>query len=337
MPEDAGEGLLEDLSFGDAVILALLTVIGVVGFYLSPVDAETLVMLDFGALVSPAMLFTGFFVLPIAWVANMSFERFRIESLAAFLVLPGVFRGGLFAVVCLGLPIAVVFASYLARSTYNGKNPFWTCFKTGSSLVMVMAILMASAGAYAMATDQGMRDTVRSSVTDRIADRATVVANETLNSEDGDAAQRQRDMIVSMIARISRNVSATTILSSRRSIEVSMDQLDGTPQSFTSTQRTVISQTFDQLGDRLPQNISQQVANRVEQQLEDQEGLRPSGDELEEEVRNRIDAGLDALFDRGMALVGVTFVMVLSLVYTLKIPFELLAGVLGYLLYRIVA
>jgi hypothetical protein len=337
MTDDSGDGLLADVSVGDAVILAVLTIVGIMGFYLSPVDTGTLTSLAFGDLLSVSTMFLAALVFPIAWIANMSFERFRIESLAAFLVLPGVFRGGLFAVVCLGLPIAVVFASYLARSTYNGKNPFWTCFKAGASLVTVMAVLMATAGAYSMATDQDMRDTVRQGVTDRVADRATEVANETINGGGDGALEQQQQMLVTMTSQVARNVSASTILFSRRSVTATMDQLDGTSEEFSSTQRTVIAQTFDRLDQQVPQNISRQVTDRIEQRFEDQGGLQPSEGQLEDEVRDRVDAGLDAIFEDRRALAGMTFVMVLSLVYALKIPFELLGGVFGYLLYRLVA
>lgn len=335
MPDDSGGGLFGDVSVGDAVILAVLTVTGVIGFYLSPVDTGVLAGLAFGDLVTASSVFLGLMVLPIAWIANMSFERFRIESLAAFIVLPGVFRGGMFAVVCLGLPVAVVFASYLARSTYNGKNPFWTCFKASASLVTVMAVLMATAGAYSMATDQAMRDTVREGVTDRVADRATEVANESLNG--GGAGDQQQQMLVTLASDLSRNVSASTILVSRRSVEATMDQLEGTPEEFSSTQRTVISQTFDRLERELPQNLSSQVSDRIEQRFEEQGGLQPSDGQLEDEVRDRVDAGLDTIFEDRRALAGMTFVVVLSLVYALKIPFEVLGGVFGYLLYRLVA
>lgn len=337
MTDDSGGGVLADVSVGDAVILAVLTVVGVIGFYLSPVDTRVLTSLAFGDLLSASTVFIITMVFPIAWVANMSFERFRVESLAAFLVVPGVFRGGLFAVVCLGLPVAVVFASYIARSTYNGKNPFWTCFKTGASLVTVLAILTATSGAYSMATDQDMRDTVRQGVADRVADRATEVANETLNGEGNGAVEQQRQMFVTMTSQVARNVSSSTILVSRRSVVATMDQLEGTSEAFSSTQRTVLSQTFDRLEQELPGNISGQVGERVEQRFEDQGGFRPSSGQLEEEVEGRVDAGLDAIFEDRRALAGMTFVVVLSLVYALKIPFELLGGVFGYLLYRLVA
>jgi len=336
MPDDSGGGLLADVSVGDAAILAVLTVIGVLGFYLSPIDTGTLTSLAFGEFLSVSLLFLALMVLPIAWIANMSFERFRIESLAAFLVLPGVFRGGVFAVVCLGLPVAVVFASYLTRSTYNGRNPFWTCFKAGASLVTVMALLMGTAGAYSMATDQAMRDTVRQGVTERVADRATEVANDTLNGGEGAGGQQQQ-LLVTMTSQVARNVSASTIVVSRRSVEATMDQLDGSSEAFSSTQRTVISQTFDRLEQQAPQNISQQVADRIEQRFENQGGLQPSEDQLEDEVRDRVDAGLDTVFEDRRALSAMTFVMILSLVYALKIPFELLGGIVGYLLYRLVA
>ncbi len=322
----------DEFSTGDAIILAVLTVAGVAGFHLSPVDAAALVGLEFEAIFSISILFLAGMALPIAWIATMSFDGMRKESLASFIVLPGIFRGGLFGLVCVGLPVAVVFASYVARSTYNGRNPFWTCFKAGASIVTVFAILLATVGAYTIMYEEGIRQDVRDGVLDRVTDRAVDVANETLNGANGTSAvEQQQDVFVSQASRLSQNVSETTILASQRTITRQMDRYEGTRYEFSSEQRTVIDQTFTALQAQLPGNISGQVADRVEERFDSGTGLQPS----DEQVRGRVDAGLDTVFGDTTTLAGMTFVVLLSLVYSLKIPFELFSGTLGYLLHRV--
>lgn len=338
MPDDQA-GVLDDFSVGDALILGFLTMIGVVGFYLSPVSVEAVAYLDAGALVGPSLLFLGFMAFPMAWVANMSFEGFRIESLAAFIVLPGVFRGGFFAVVCLALPLAVVFGSYVARSTYNGRNPFWVSFKVGAALVSVLAIVTASAGAYTMMGDGETRSMVREGVSEYVSDRTTEVVNESFEGgTDNGALEQQRTMIVDMAERVARNVSSATLVTSQRSLEAVMDQVEGTPQEFSEPQRGLIDQTMTGLRQELPANISGQVRERVDDQVREQmEDMQPSTGDIQEQVQQRVDDGLDVIFENDQALAGVTFFVLLSTIMLLKIPFELIAGVLGYLLYRAVA
>ncbi|MDY6771029.1 MAG: hypothetical protein SV186_03675 [Candidatus Nanohaloarchaea archaeon] len=339
MAGDPGDSATEEFSFGDAAILAILTFIGIIGVYLSSLTTDSLINLRFDAILDPSLAYLALLVFPVAWVANMSFERFRTESLAAFIVLPGVFRGGVFAVFCLGFPLAVVFASYMARSVFNGKNYFWTCFKTGSAIVMVLGVVFASVGAYSMAQDADMRETVRGAVADKVTDRALEAVNATVNSGSGQTLMaEQRQLVVELSSRVASNVSTATLQAARIAVFRATKQADGTAAEFKPTQINLLNRTFEQLQTSLPSRLSDRISGRVGERMDERiEQVQPSKKNIRQDVRARIDSGLSVVFDDTRLLAALTFIVLLSLIYTFKIPFELLTGMVGYLIHRMVA
>lgn len=250
--------------------------------------------------------------LPAAYVASISRDGFRVESLAAVVILPlGVF-GLRFTAVAAGLVLGLPLVSYKARSIYTGDNAFWTWFKSSAALVTVLAVVLGISAAYAYNTSPALRQDVQGNVTDRAVGTATQFVD---LSQEG----LSPDRITGATARLARNISSTSLALTEKTVFAAVEE-DGT---FSDGQRQVLRDAFTQAEEEIPGQLSQQAQQRVTNQLAGGENVQRSL------IRSRMGPIVERLSKPTPPVLALIFFTVLSLAYLVKFPVALLGGVYG--------
>lgn len=160
-----------------------VTVAGVLGIVLSPLSGSVLRTMDVWALADPSLLYLGLLLVPVVHVSVISTERFRWESLVSLLAVPGLVLGDAVALASVMVPLLVLISSYKARSVFNGKNYFWTYFRTGGTLIVILSLSLGAATGYTVYADDTVQNDMKDAVEDRAVEAAVMIAEQQMGDE----------------------------------------------------------------------------------------------------------------------------------------------------------
>ncbi len=302
----------------DVIAVAALSLLATVPLFFVDPAVAGIVGGDVVSLLMAAVPFLLLLPLPAAYVASISRERFRVESLAAAAVLPLGFLGMKFGATAIGLLLGLPLVSYKARSIYTGDNPFWAWFKASAALITVLAVVFGLTAAYTYESSAPLREDVQGNLTSRAVDTATEFID---LSQQGVSSDR----LTGAAVRISRNISRTSIRLTEQNVFAAVDA-DGT---FSDQQRQVLRSAFTQSEQEIPSQLSEQARQQVSSQLGGQEDIQ------RDLIASRTGPIVEKLSQPTLPVLAVIFFTVLSLVYLLRFPLALLGGIYGTVFRRI--
>lgn len=328
------EGMEQDL---DPVVVINVVVAGLVGFIglvLSPIDVGTIATLSYERLLAPSMVFALLAPVPGMVVGAVSLEGFRRESLLSLPLLgTGIISGRLFFI-ALFIAGSMIFASYKARSVYNGRNRFWSLFSVAGSIVFVLALVLGLFVGHTLLVQEDTRQEFRTSLTGEITNRTLVAVNATFNGDGQSVGESQQESIVRIVTTVSRNTSALTVQATEQLVMTRVQRASERFGKFDATEQQVLRGGFESAGQELPQQIAGRIRDRTNASMSGR-SLRPSGDRLRQDVKGRVGGLLDLLFEEPRRVAAFGFVMVFSPLLMLKLPLSILFAGLAWVVLRV--
>lgn len=314
--------------------LCIAALIGFLGLALSPLRMEVVTALEPMALVTPSIVFILLGAVPALTAAMLSLDRFRYETFATAVFLLGGLVSGRELFFGLFVFLSSVFASYKARSIYNGKNTFWTLFSVSGSTVFLLALVMGLFVGHTFYTDDGARDSFQSSLTGEVTDQAIVAVNATLNGDSGSLMSQQQGSLVSLIGQTSRNTSRLSIMSTRQTV---MGQVDRAQDQFglfsDEGEYQLLVNSFDAAEDEIPPRIADRIESNLNSTMAET-SLQPTEDQLRQDVRGRAQDLFDMVFDDPGRMAAFGFIMTFSSIVLLKLPLAAVFGILAVMVLR---
>jgi len=311
----------------DAVAALQLFVGGLVGFLglaLSPLGMDVVTALEPTALLTPSILFLLLAPVPALVAATLSFHQFRRESLVTAVFLLGGLVSGRALFFALFILLSSVFASYKARSIFNGRNTFWCLFSISGSTVFLLALTMGLFVGTTFYTDGGARSTFQSSLAEDVTDQAVVAVNATLNGDSGSSVSKQQEAVVGLIQMTARNTSQLTVRSTRQTV---MSQVDRAQQQFglfnDEGEYQLLVNSFDGAEDQIPDRVADRIGDNINASMAGS-ALQPSEDQLRQDVRGRAQDLFDLVFDEPRRMAAFGFIMTFSSLVLLKLPLALM-------------
>ncbi|MCJ7450442.1 MAG: hypothetical protein MUP58_01745 [Candidatus Nanohaloarchaeota archaeon QJJ-9] len=318
----------EEFDVREAAVIGLTSVIAFLGVYLSPVTMENILNLRIDSILQPSLAFLALLILPSTYASYISTERFRAESFASFVVIPAAFLGGL-VVVAIAIPLGTLFASYKSRSVFNGKNYFWTYFKSGAAIVTMLALVGGLYAGLTIMNDASTRGKVRDAVSEEVTDTALETVNESFTGSTGSILAQQKDYIVGLSTRLAENTSRSSIIATGKLV---MANVNGSG-SFSDSQKALLGNSFSKAESSIPERLSNEINTRIEAEMDERlKEARPDQSEMVDVVESRVSKALDPLFGNKRLLGVVSFLVVASIILLFRIPAEILAGWTGYLI-----
>ncbi|MDY6769123.1 MAG: hypothetical protein SVW02_03400 [Candidatus Nanohaloarchaea archaeon] len=245
--------------------------------------------------------------LPAAYVASISGERFRVESLAALATLPLAVFGAKFAAVSLGLVLGLPLVSYKARNLFHEDNYFWTRFKASAALLSIMAVVAGVAAVQVYSGSPAVQDAVQGNVTAVTVDTA---------AEFADISSGSTSLLTGMAAGIAVNTSRATVAATEQVVLTAVNQSDG----FSAGQRQVLQSAFTTAEQTIPPRFAQRARSQVRQRLAEQTDVN------EQAVRSRIAPIIGTVTAPEPPMLVVLFLSVASAVYLFRLPAGLVAA-----------
>jgi hypothetical protein len=294
----------------ELLLIVATSIIALLGVFFSPLSVDAFVDLELGTLLKPSLGLLLLLIAPAAYTATISTEKFRKESLVALVVFPVVFLGDVMAIAGVVVPLSAIFASYVSRSKFNGKNYFWTFYKAGSSVALVLALVSASLGAFMVAQDGDFRGRLRTAVTGEATEKAETVVDESVGAG------------ASQVSTIVQNSSSAAISITQQRVLTAAQQSG----DFSSEQMQFLQQEFQNASQEVPTQVSDQFAGGIEQAQESGAVSSP--------VKKGVSGALDLVFERKGMLAVAVFMTLLSFGLFLKIPFGLFGALVGWTFYK---
>lgn len=305
----------------ESLVLFLLSALAIASVIVTPLD-EAVSTLSIQPLLNLWTISLVLLPLPVAYAATISRKAFRYESLVPLLLLPGGVASGAAGYSFLFIPIAGVLASYKAPSIYNGKNSRWITYKTGSVLVVAAALIVGGSIATDIATNTETRDQLKETMVD------TAVNISADYAKTATAQTQQQD-------QFSQMTEQTALQASKMAIEQTQQQVFSTinsTDSFTTQQVSTIGTSFRESLQTVPSSVSSTMREELETNLEQQQANQQRIKQL---VRPKINEVITPLFDKpGWIALGIGLAIV-SIIFTLKIPLQLLTLVYGSIIVAI--
>ncbi len=310
----AGDGL-DRVAVG---VTAGLSVIAMGAVMVADIGISAVVAMDPGGLLRSAAILLAVLPLPAAYIAHISHDGFRRESLGTLAALPFAALSMGLGAVAAGLVLGGLLVSYKATNLWDGGNPFWTGWKASGGMVVVLAL---AAGLMVAATYQGSA-TFREDIRGNLTNVTTEVATDQINLTQRSVMEQQTETLVATAGMVARNVSESSILLTGNRVMGAVED-DG---SFSPDQQNLLITEFDTARQDIPPQVAEQTRDAVRQQLEaNQGGLVPvqdTADMIAEQTRRILQEWGQPT---PLVLAAIT-VMVMSLVLVFKLPFSLIAG-----------
>ncbi len=294
----------------DLAIVAALSIIASIPVFVITPRIDALVALQPPIPLGHLVLLLLVLPLPAAYVASISGERFRPESLGAAATLPLALFGTRFAAFSVGLVLGLALVSYKARSIFNGDNLFWTRFKASAALLTVMALVAGVVAVQGYAGSAAVQDAVQDNVTSVAVETASGFIDQSTEARTG-------DVLTGLATMAAMNASRSSIAATERTVFTAVNESGG----FSSAQRQVLRTAFDQAGQEVPQ----QVAAGAEEQVQDQ--LQQQADVDEAVLAGRIQPVVEQVTAPQPPVLAVLFLTVASLVYMFRLPIGFIAAV----------
>ncbi|MDY6762103.1 MAG: hypothetical protein SVY41_03565 [Candidatus Nanohaloarchaea archaeon] len=292
----------------DLAVIAVLSLVATVPLFLISPSIDAVVAVQPPLPVSHLVILLLVLPLPAAYVAAISGERFRVESLAAVITLPFALAGPRFTAFSVGLVLGLPLVSYKARNLFHGDNRFWTSFKASAALITVLALVTGVIAVQAYSGSAAVQNAVQGNVTAVAVDTATGFV---------DVSGGSTSMMTGMAAGIAVNTSRTTVAATERTVFTAVNRSDG----FSPAERQVLRAAFTEAEEQIPPQVGQQAQKQVQQRLAQQTDVG------EEVLASRVAPIVDTVTAPEPPVLAVLFLTVASLVYIFRLPVGVVAAV----------
>ncbi|MDY6777108.1 MAG: hypothetical protein SVU32_00455 [Candidatus Nanohaloarchaea archaeon] len=323
--EHADDGGLSVEFFGvdvvAAAVIAFLSLIGVAGVTMSPLNPSNLSALRFGALLDGSSLFLAFILLPITFTAAVSRGSFRRESLASLAGLVGFLIGPVAAVSGLCIFLTCVLASRKVASMYNGKNTYYAIKSVGATIVLVFGLVAGFSAAYAVTYEPGFRADVKGNLTRQVTEQSIQYV-----SGMGAGTSPSNDRLINLATQLANNVSTVSIVATRRLVMGTVKRSG----SFSEQQESLLNHSFSQARRQIPGRVTQNLEDRLTGRMD--QGARQRL--LRQRVERQVSRMIDDMFSKKRLVAVMALFLVLSTVSALRIPLQIVVGLLGVLMVK---
>lgn len=309
-----------DLDAVDAIVVAVLSLGAVAAVGATDLAIATFVGGDLLTLLRSVAVLLIMLPLPVAYVASISMERFRPESLASAAGLVFAVRGTAYTAVAAGLVLASLLVSYKARSVFHGDNRFWTRFKASTSAVTALALIIGLTVALTYQGSAGFRADLQGNVTNV----TTELAVDQIGATQQSLAEQQRQLVVTTAGTVAENSSTAAILLTEQNVLAAVQQ-DG---SFSASQQQVLDDAFTTSEQDIPPQVRSEVEQRIARQYDENidDGLVETRD-LEDRITTQVRNMLARLAEPTPPVLVALFIMAASFALIFKLPFGLVAAI----------